>query len=144
MDQQSLVLAALSPAEGAPFSPVQVQKLLFLIDRNIPTHIGGSVFHFEPYDYGPFDKEVYKVLDLLALTGDVEIINEPGRSWQKYALTENGQKRGEKILEGMSGTAQSYITEASEFVRKLSFSQLVSSIYRAYPEMKENSVFNSK
>jgi hypothetical protein len=41
----------------------------------------------------------------------------------------------------MDKKAIAYIRQASEFVRSLSFTQLVSAIYKAYPEMRENSVF---
>ena len=58
MTRKEVVLAALAPAKHAPHSPVQVQKLIFLIDRNIPREVGGPHFDFQPYNYGPFDKAV--------------------------------------------------------------------------------------
>jgi hypothetical protein len=59
MDRSSLVLAALAAAGGnAAFTPVQVQKLLFLIDREAGRLVGGPHFDFLPYDYGPFDRAV--------------------------------------------------------------------------------------
>lgn len=66
MDREDLVLACLAPAKGALHSPVQVQKMFFLIDRNISEDIEGPLFDFHPYDYGPFDKAVYETLEKLA------------------------------------------------------------------------------
>jgi len=37
--------------------------------------------------------------------------------------------------------AKDYIGRVSQFVRSLPFAELVSAIYTAYPEMRQNSVF---
>jgi len=141
MKRNALVLAALSPANMGDFSPVQVQKLFFLIDQNCAKDVGGPHFSFEPYDYGPFDRDVYGVLEELSLAGMVEVYNIPGRRWKGYKLTENGQRESERLLSELPGKARTYITELVRFVRGVSFEELVSAIYKAYPEMKVNSVF---
>ena len=48
---------------------------------------------------------------------------------------------GERLAQGIDPVVIDYIKRASEFVRSLSFSDLVSAVYKAYPEMKANSVF---
>ena len=141
MDRKGIVLAALAPANGDTYTPVQVQKLLFLIDQNIATITGGQHFNFEPYDYGPFDKEVYSVLHELEENSLVEVLETPGQSWKRYRLTKSGQTSGKQVLGNLDPKGKDYITRASEYVRDLSFSQLVSAIYKAYPHMKANSVF---
>ena len=55
MDREAFVLMALASGGEKIYSPVQVQKLLFLLDDNIPDIVEGPHFAFEPYDYGPFD-----------------------------------------------------------------------------------------
>lgn len=140
MDKSRLVLAALAASNGDSHSPVQVQKLLFLIDKEIPGYTEGPHFDFVPYDYGPFDKDVYRTLDLLAFVGLVET-EESGRGWKRYRLTPEGQQRGEKALAELPANAHQYMQDVSKFVRSLSFADLVSAIYQAYPEMKANSVF---
>lgn len=141
MDRESLVLAALSPAHGSPHTPVQVQKLLFLIDKNVPKQVGGPYFNFQPYDYGPFDQAVYGALQSLASKGLVVINEETGKRWKEYLLTPEGQRIGEEFFKQLDNGAALYISKLSEFVRSLNFAQLVSAIYKAYPEMKVNSVF---
>lgn len=139
MNKEEVILAAMSPAKGAPFSPVQIQKLLFLIDRNIAEYVGGPHFNFQPYSYGPFDKEVYMTLEILADKGEV-FIDTDGR-YRKYRLTVTGQQRGEQIFASLPPNIQEYLTELSGFVRGLTFTQLVAAIYKEYPEMRRNSVF---
>ena len=41
MDRANYVLASMSPANMDDFSPVQVQKLFFLLDRNNADHTEG-------------------------------------------------------------------------------------------------------
>lgn len=74
MDRQMFMLAALAAAgESAAFSPVQVQKLFFLLDREASHLTGGPHFAFRPYDYGPFDYAVYDEINELANRGLAEV-----------------------------------------------------------------------
>lgn len=137
--REQIVLAALAPAFGKQHTPVQVQKLLFLLDQEIPRLIGGPVFRFAPYDYGPFDKDVYDTLETLA-DSELIIVQWDG-TMRRFSLTPAGQDEGDRSLSKLDEKARDYIREASNFVRSLSFSQLVSAIYRAYPDMRVNSIF---
>jgi uncharacterized protein YwgA len=139
MDRREIILAAFAPANGSSHTPVQVQKLLFLIDKAIPNLVGGPHYDFRPYNYGPFDGSIYDELLELESDGYVEIA--PERTWSSYRLTEEGQHAGNALLSNLDTKAQEFIRTASRFVRELSFRQLVSAIYKAYPEMKANSVF---
>ncbi len=141
MNRKEVVLTGLAAAGGAVHTPVQVQKLFFLIDKNIPELVGGPHFGFYPYNYGPFDPDVYRVLEELTSEGLVELV--PDRTWTDYRLTREGQASGDQVLSALPKKAAEYIRRASTFVRTLSFTQLVSAIYKAYPEMCENSVFQS-
>lgn len=139
MERKDLVLAVLSSAKGALHSPVQVQKMFFLVDENISEYVGGKYFCFKPWSYGPFDNSVYIELEELAKEGFIEIC--PQQTWRSYRLTEKGQAKGEKLFKGLNKNARDYIREISIFVRGLTFTQLVSVIYKEYPEMRTNSVF---
>lgn len=138
-DRRSLVLAIMSPAGERRYSPVQVQKLFFLVDRNVATHLGGQLFQFRPYNYGPFDRAVYDDLEALSAQGLVELSRQ--QTWTAYGLTEEGQRVGKAVLDQLPPPVQAYAARAAEFVLALDFTQLVSSIYKAYPEMRANSVF---
>lgn len=140
ISQEDTILVALSPAGGMPYSPVQVQKLLFLVDQNLSPFLGGPKFDFQPYHYGPFDKRVYSTLEDLARRGMVEITRGSG-NWPEYRLTPEGQARAAEVMAGLDERARSYLGRTSTFVRNLSFSELVSAIYKAYPEMRARSVF---
>ncbi len=139
MNKKEILLLGLKG--GYRFSPVQVQKLFFLIDKNIAPQIGGPFFNFSPYDYGPFDKAVYNELSLLKEDGLVEVSGNTNPSQRYYYLSKAGEEKAGDILKRQQSQVVDYITALSIFVRSLSFKELVSAIYKAYPDMKINSIF---
>jgi uncharacterized protein len=141
MQRADFVLAVLSTAKGAEFTPVQLQKLFFLLDQGTTETIGKPYFNFAPYDYGPFDSDVYRCLEELA--GSSLLTIDYSSSVRTYRLTSDGQRRGEALLLALPERLRDFASRCSDFVRQLSFTQLVSAIYKAFPEMKVNSVFKA-
>lgn len=139
LTQRQYFMLATMAAAREPLTPVQVQKLFFLIDRNISRAIGGPQFAFRPYNYGPFDRAVYDELEVLSTTGHVELNHNV--NWRTYRLSAHGQREGEAYYAKLEQPVQAYIANAAKFVLSLSFTELVAAIYRAYPDMKANSVF---
>ena len=140
MEKRKLVLASLAAGAVHKHTPVQIQKLLFILDQNVASDLGGPTFDFKPYDYGPFDSTVYDELRSLETEG-LATSSTTQRGWKKYQLTPQGVVEGEAVLSELPLRASTYIRKVSSFVLSLSFADLVSSIYKAYPEMKVNSVF---
>ena len=140
MTRDELLLAALASSTGY-FSPVQIQKTLFLLDKKASAWTDGPHFNFRAYDYGPFDQSIYGSLSVLRDSGFVEIIGDPTSKQRRYSLTPLGRTRGTAILDALPKEISTYITELTAFVRGLGFAQLVSSIYKEFPEMTANSVF---
>lgn len=138
MNRSDFVLAAMAPAGNGGFSRVQMQKALFLLERNIPDLIDGPHFDFKPHFYGPFDPDVYRALEALARCDYLAIA--PGQPSPMYSLTPSGLERGRSELEKLDQSAQKYFRTVVDFVRTVTFQQLVSSIYDAYPEMAESSL----
>jgi hypothetical protein len=140
MARDDLVLAALAAGgENASYTPVQVQKLFFLIDREVSALIGGQHFNFRPYDYGPFDSSVYVVLSALEARGLIQTTSLA--RYRVYSLTPAGYQQGVQALGRIVPDAREYFCQVTAWIRRLSFQQLVAAIYNKYPEMKVNSVF---
>jgi hypothetical protein len=140
LGRRETVLAALAAGgENATFSPVQVQKLFFLIDREASHLLGGPHFRFKPYDYGPFDAAVYEHLTLLGFEGAVQV--KGSERYRVYSLTGKGFAEGDHILSSLPNKTADFLRAAARWVRGLSFQQLVAAIYRDYPDMKVNSIF---
>jgi uncharacterized protein YwgA len=142
MTRQEVLLAMLAASEGRPYTPVQIQKALFLADDRISDAFDRhSRYDFQPYDYGPFDSQVYSDVEGLEREGLAQIDQQPGSRWRTYATTEGGLVRGRGLLAEMNTEQLEVLRKISDLVRSLSFNDLVSAIYRAYPHMRERSVF---
>ena len=143
MNRRDLVLAILGAADGRTYTPVQIQKAAFLVCKHFGNVIDeGPGFNFEPYDYGPFDSDVYAEIEALYRAGEAVIAPSAHGNWNTYAASDAGIERSGDLLYGVLGEeASSYIYKISNWVRSLSFKSLVRSIYEVYPEMRANSIF---
>jgi uncharacterized protein len=140
--KRDVILAGLAPGGVASYTPVQIQKLLFLLDQEISAELGGPHFRFRAYHYGPFDRGIYDVLENLESSGEVQIDRNESLRIRTFRLTQKGVEAGLRVLNNVSPVAKDYIERVSLFVRNTSFSNLISAIYAAYPEMKKNSIFS--
>jgi hypothetical protein len=66
-------------------TPVQIQKAMFLIGMEAKQFVEPGFYKFVPYNYGPFDANVYHDLDELVAKGLVAVDSFPGRTWKTYA-----------------------------------------------------------
>lgn len=142
MNRRELLLAVLACSDGRPYSPVQIQKAIFLVTENVPGLVTeGPGFAFDAYDYGPFDSSVYTEALALRADGDAVIAPSDIGRWNTYAASDAGLERGREILDAMDEQTREYLRRVSAWVRSQSFSSLVKSIYDAYPHMRANSIF---
>jgi hypothetical protein len=66
MERKHWTLLVLAAAGGDPLTPVQLQKTLFLLEKERPEVSGRNYYRFTPYAYGPFDSRVYADAEILA------------------------------------------------------------------------------
>ena len=138
VDRNDLVTAALAAGgHRVRYSPAHVQKLFFLIDRELAPHVDGPHFRFEPFHYGPFDREVYRVLDTLSSMGRLDKV-ALGNLYD-FGLTGMGQAAGDAILVARPPEVAACLGECARWVRLQSFRSLVTEIYARYPDMAANS-----
>jgi uncharacterized protein len=141
MQRRDVLLAIMGAADGRSFSPVQLQKAVFLIDRNLPGVFDeNSRFNFAPYDYGPFDREVYVEASALELN-ELASTAKGSNGYSEYSVTDQGLDRARELLQNLDEKQRAYVVSVVEWVRSLSFAKLVKSIYEAYPETRANSIF---
>ncbi len=100
---------------------------------------GRPYFNFVPNSFGPFDRDVYDVLENLAPDKLVEIRKMGG--FRRLAPTPAGFKVGAANIERMAPNTSFHLKEVADWVRSMDFRQLVASIYNQYPDMGVNSVF---
>ena len=136
LQRDQVLLVVLSLADGSPLTPVQVQKSLFLADDKASDAFqGASRYNFQPYDYGPFDRQVYIDAQTLSHRGLVEIGTDARGGWNTYAATDDGVRAGKELVALLTDEQRSMLSSIVKLVRSLSFTELVSAIYRRHPEM---------
>lgn len=118
-------------------TPVQVQKSLFLVGKKLEQE--GDFYTFKPYDYGPFSKTIYHDLDTLAIDDYIEI--QGGFRFREYVATDKGIDRAKAAMEQLDGDTQEFVENVVKWTQSLTFTELVTEIYKRYPETKINSVF---
>jgi len=132
-------------AGGKVLTPIQLQKTVFLFQKAIEEgewpNVLDQPYEFIPYDYGPFCKEIYWSATCLEDSGLVKSDFASNQRYLLYNATANGLKSGQQIAAKIPKPLAQYFEHVAQWVRERSFSSLVSSIYKRYPAMAENSVF---
>ena len=142
LSRDEMALVILSLADGGAFRPVQIQKALFLASDKVRDAFRiNSRYEFQPYDYGPFDHRVYVDIERLESRGLAVIAQPLGSRWKTYAATEAEVAEGRRLSAALTEDQFKILKRIVELVRSLSFNELVSAIYKAYPPMRARSVF---
>lgn len=140
MSRSYWTMLAIGLAKERGLTPVQLQKALFLLGRELPSEVGPDFYNFTPYNYGPFDRAVYVDASMLRVTGSVAITRSES-GYDEYSATPAGREFTESLKEKLPPRGVAYLERAVAWTQSLSFSELVRAIYARYPEYRENSVF---
>ncbi|MBY0360162.1 MAG: hypothetical protein K2W82_19320 [Candidatus Obscuribacterales bacterium] len=146
VSKEQLALWIVSMAYPSQLSPVQLQKAVFLAQKALEEggweHLLTSKYEFEPYDYGPFCKEIYSDLTGFEAQGLVQVGVRFGRSaYNTYATTDEGKHQIDEQTASIPSAVKDHFSDLVKWVKQQSFASLVGAIYRKYPDMKVNSVF---
>lgn len=141
MTKENFILIAMF-AGDRELTPIQLQKLLFLMEKRVGEELGGPFFNFVPYNYGPFDKEIYGSVASLTNSGKTAIRKDSTARYSNYSLTSTGKESARIAFEKLTPRLQTYISELATFVVSKPFDQLLRAIYKEFPEMAVNSVFS--
>jgi hypothetical protein len=87
---------------------------------------------------------VYTDIEVLAKEGMAQIDQQPGTRWRTYSASEAGIALGRHYAERLTGEQRAILEKIVKLVRSLSFNELVSAIYKAYPPMRARSVFRDR
>ncbi len=142
MQPKDWALLVIGAAENRGLSPVQLQKVLFLLQRKFPAdRLGESFYNFIPYNYGPFDVQIYYDAEKLEKEGLISITPSAEHRWKTYRVAPAGLRLASELRSEAPASVLEYLDYVVRWVRGLSFRELVSAIYAEYPEFRVNSVF---
>jgi len=137
MKKEELLLLVLDRAGEKGLTPAQLQKAIFLLSKNFPSKFG-NFYDFQPYNYGPFDKCIYLDFEKLEESGLAEKIDH-NNPRHLYSISSEGHKSTDNI--NIKAEEQEYIKRLVAWIQTLTFQELISTIYKKYPEYKANSIF---
>lgn len=143
--QKILLLVFQNLKHGRKLDPIQIQKTIFLIEKEcIENKNFSKTFNFVPYNYGPFDKDIYNDLQIL-IQKNLAI---PEWHWniKQYKATESTTLLNckDELIQYYGETFLQNVKNITDFVLSLSFNELLTWLYGKYPEMAENTVYNKK
>lgn len=138
---RDITLLVSAAAGDTGLTPVQLMKSVFIISRSELSDLPIDFYPFFAYNYGPFHPDVYRDVEALVNEGMVLGIREADRNWSKYAITPEGLRYAENLKSQVAPEFSDYIDEVVNWVKSLTFNQLLRAIYAKYPEMSEKSVF---
>ena len=141
LENRDIMLLVIAAAGDTGLTPVQLMKSMFLIGRSGLSDLPSNFYSFVPYNYGPFNSDVYRDAEVMVNEGLVLEIREASRDWSKYAITRVGLQKSESLKHQVTPEFSEYIDAVVNWVKSLTFSGLLRAIYAKYPEMRENSVF---
>jgi hypothetical protein len=144
MGRRDWNLLVLSSAYGDLLTPAQLQKILFLLGKNLPESVLGCDFYqFEPGAYGPFDATVFMDTQRLVDKGLARIFlsTRDSLGYGLFTATHAGMERARKLGAALPEGVQDYIGNVVRWACDQSFPSLIRSIYRAYPETALYGVF---
>src|SRR6266478_1030561 len=91
MNREDWLILAVNAAGKPGLTPAQLQKSLFLLDKEIPGSFEpDSRYYFSAYNYGPFSKQIYDDAEILASKGLLNISQAAGQRYFEYAVTRLG------------------------------------------------------
>ena len=125
--------------ETEPMDRIRMQKGVFIL-----THTGSdewsSLYEFEPYDWGPYSRDL--AADLRSMVTDRKISDNglPPHRYGAYQTT----KLGESLIEDIELTdgQRDFIQDVRAFVTSMPFGKLLRSVYAAFPSYATESKFN--
>jgi uncharacterized protein YwgA len=134
--KSEIILNVLGLVPTEQFSPVQIQKLFFLLDKKL----GFGCFNFQAHLYGPYDKGLTDALKRMSVSGkSIDMKNIDGLLY--YQINSNSIPDTSRFLDRGK---REFIINMVSFVKSLSFKQLCMAIYNEFPDMAKNSVFFGK
>ena len=138
MKRTDLLLKIIVAAEGEPVTPVQLQKVAFLVGMRFSSELPTDYYDFQPFHYGPFCLDLYRDAEALERQGLILItVNQRG-GWKEFSAS---YKSATADLRSIPDHVSDFICAKLRWAREVGFQELVGTIYSEYPAFRVNGVF---
>jgi len=139
MTREDVVLLLAAGATGPyDLDRFRLMKGCFLVEKLSERPGWEELFRFRAYDYGPFDPSVYSAREVLLSAGLLE--SDSTSRYGAVALTPSGQARVQQVEQDMGNEMADWIRSIGRWVTSRSFSNIVSIVYKRFPQYATRSV----
>jgi uncharacterized protein YwgA len=107
-----------------------LMKYVFLFQNEDTT--GQTLYHFVPYKYGPFARELYQDLEALAAEGFIAV-TESDEERTEIALVPSEETTAQEVIAELPEDLRTAVARVLEQYGSLSHNQLLASVYEKYP-----------
>lgn len=132
-----VLIAIVAAAGDTGLDRAQLQKSVFLVGEEFNEKFPLDFYQFQPYMYGPFAQEVYS--DIERLYDGMVVETFTGRRGRPFYRLAPGASTG---LCSLPEELESGVRQIVEWVKGMSFKELVRAVYYLYPDQQLNSVFD--
>jgi type I restriction enzyme, S subunit len=113
-----------------PILITSLMKYVFLLQKEGTT--GQPLYHFVPYKYGPFARELYQDLETLAAEGFIAV-TESDEERTEIALAPSKEATVQEVIAKLPESFRADVTRVLEQYGSLSHNQLLATVYEKYP-----------
>jgi len=138
MERKDYLLLFISlPGGRYALDRIRLMKGMFLFAQ---TGIPGprERYEFEPYDWGPFSRDVYRDLEALEAAGLLVAVPE-GSRYAEYRVTDLGRQHADALQHGLPTATTKCLAEIKATVTSKSFLELLEYVYQRYSDFAERS-----
>jgi uncharacterized protein YwgA len=114
---------------------------MFLLSQRGKQFVGKDFYDFEPYLYGPYCTRLASDLDKLCKSGELVPSYTTGYRRTEYMLAPEGFRVASDMRTSVDARALDFVERTVAWVKAQTFSSLLASIYKWYPEYATKSIF---
>lgn len=123
--RQGWLLLAIELSGKSGLSPVQLQRILFLVGQKREEHLGPGFYQFEANGFGPTSPALYADIDALVTAEHVEKQWVPEASSSALRLSGTGRTWAEVCRRKAKKDALSGLEDAVAWVKEQSYLDLI-------------------
>ena len=138
MKRTDLLLKIIVAAEGEPVTPVQLQKVAFLVGEKFPSELPNDYYDFEPFHYGPFCVDLYRDAEALEREGLVLINTNHSGGWKEFSAS---FRSATADLSFIPQHISEFIDTKLRWAKEAGFQEVIRAIYNEYPKFRVNGIF---
>ena len=113
-----------------PILITSLMKYVFLLQKEGTT--GQALYHFVPYKYGPFAREIYQDLETLAADGFVTV-TETDEERTEIALVPSKEATAQRVIAELPEDLRADVAGVLDQYGHLSHNQLLATVYEKFP-----------